>query len=159
VTTIIVVLVVGAVLLFFGVKKVRAKTNDEKFRPLVRKWASLRNLDPALVWGVMMAESSGNPSAENPSDPSAGLMQTIPLISRAYAEIIGTNAEVLEQVKNPDVSMQAGTGFLEHLQRRYAATKPAEEWVQAYNLGEPNFDKGHRVPEYGARVMRFSKQF
>ena len=156
-TTIVVVLIVGAVLLFFGVKKVQAK--DGKFRPLVRKWAALRGLDAALVWGVMMTESSGDPRAENPSDPSAGLMQTIPLITRAYAELTGTDEFALIQAKDPEISMRAGTGFLAHLQGRYGAAMPPEEWVQAYNLGEPNFDKGHRVPEYGARVMSFSKQF
>jgi soluble lytic murein transglycosylase-like protein len=101
-----------------------------------------------------MTESSGDPNAVNPSDPSTGLMGVTPLIGRAYADLKGTDVEVLELLKNLATNMMAGTGFLAHLKFRYGGTLSADVWVQAYNLGETKFDRGARVPDYGERVRK-----
>jgi soluble lytic murein transglycosylase-like protein len=116
--------------------------------------AQSRGLDPALVWGVILTESSANPLAKNPSDPSAGLMQVTPLIGRAFGGLQGTNAEVLALLLDVETNLRAGTGFLAHLQGRYGAAMQVGEWVQAYNLGETAFDKGVRNGIYGNRVLK-----
>jgi len=124
-------------------------------REKVRFWSLKAGLNPAFVWGVVMTESSGNPNAENPSDPSTGLMQVTPLIGRAFAKLTGDTREVLRALLDPDINLKAGTDFLAHLKGRYNSKFPQQEWVQAYNLGEPSFDRGSRNQIYGQRVMKF----
>jgi soluble lytic murein transglycosylase-like protein len=107
-----------------------------------------------LSWilAVIKIESAGNPDAVNPSDPSSGLMQTIPLITRAFGGVSGTNREMLEHSRNPSVSLRAGIGFLADLKRKYENRYPLGEWILAYNSGETNFNKGFRGnKEYGRR--------
>lgn len=126
---------------------------EDWLRALVERWAGLSGLNPAVIYGVVMVESGGNPDARNPSDPSVGLMQVTPLIGRAYAGLKGDDGQVLLALLAPETNMRAGTGFLRHLQDRYTAKGYVlHEWLQAYNMGETNFDKGFRN-DYGDRVV------
>ena len=133
----------------------RRSDGETTIREKVRFWSLKNGLSPALVWGVVMTESSGNPAAENPSDPSTGLMQVTPLIGRAFAGLPGDTQAVLKALLDPDINLQAGTGFLAVLQKKYSGKFPQREWVQAYNLGEPQFNRGKRNQVYGDRVMKF----
>jgi len=125
---------------------------------VIAQYAHETGLEPALIYGVVMTESSGNPNARNPSDPSAGLMGVTPLIGRYYGGILGSDSEVLEVLLEPNLNVQAGSRFLAHLRARYAAAMPVVTWIQAYNLGETKFDAGIRVPQYGQRVAKFMAQ-
>jgi len=147
-----------AAILLLGVP-VLANADRGDLHARIRTWAARNGLDPALVYGVVMTESSGRADAQNPSDPSAGLMGVMPLIGRAYGFLTGDNASVLAQLKDPENNLRAGTGFMAHLQARYSGQFHVSEWIQAYNLGEPKFDQGVRVPEYGAAVIRFSREW
>jgi len=126
---------------------------------LIRDAAAKHGVPADTIYGVIMAESSGNPSAVNPSDPSAGLMQVTPLIGRAYGGLTGSDQDVLQRLMDPAVNVRAGTAFLRHLQLRYDPYLPREEWVQAYNLGETKFDRGVRNPEYGRRVESYARSW
>jgi len=135
-----------------GIAKVPDGPGDW-LRGLVARWAGNRQLDPALVFGVVMVESAGNPNAKNPADPSTGLMQVTPLIGRAYAGLQGDDEAVLLALMNSEVNMMAGTGFIRHLQDKYIPKGfSVREWIQAYNMGETNFDKGIRN-SYGDKVI------
>lgn len=126
---------------------------------LVRAAATTAGLDPRLVWGVVMTESSGDPTARNPLDPSSGLMGVTPLIARAYGGLTGSDLDVLSQmIEKPEANLRAGCGFLAHLQKRYG-DKPLEIWVQAYNVGETKFDRGIRNTQYGYSVRHYFDQF
>jgi soluble lytic murein transglycosylase-like protein len=151
-------LVLGALLAIpaFGIAAV-PKGPSDWLRSLIAKWSAVSGLEPKLIYGVVMTESSGNPEAKNPSDPSAGLMQVTPLIGRAFAGLEGTDEEVLRALMNVETNMQAGAGFLKHLQSRYATKYALREWVQAYNLGETFFDQGRRNPSYGDKVVDHMK--
>src|SRR5437764_5167368 len=49
------------------------------------RWARIRtNLDTAEIKATIQTESSGNPNASNPNDPSWGLMGITQLIARYY---------------------------------------------------------------------------
>jgi soluble lytic murein transglycosylase-like protein len=150
--------IVLILILFFAGVPVLANADRISLNGAIIFWAG-KYLDPALVYGVVMTESSGRADAENPSDPSTGLMGVTPLIGRAYGGLAGSDELVLAQLKEPDANLRAGTGFLAHLQLRYANIYPVEEWVQAYNLGETKFDRGVRVPAYGESVLRFSREW
>ena len=139
-----------------GPPAIKAEDIPQTLKDRVRVWATERGLDPSLIWGIVQTESGGDPNARNPSDPSAGLMQVTPLIGRAFANLSGTNAQVLDQLLEPDVNLRAGTGFVLHLRNRYSAKFQLGEWVQAYNVGETLFDKGIRNDTYGNRVLKFA---
>lgn len=124
----------------------------------VKRWASLvvqyamGQIETNKVLAVIQIESSGNPNAQNPSDPSSGLMGVTPLIGRIYGLISGNDQQVLQKLFDPSANIKAGVGFLLHLQSRYASKYTFAEWVIAYNAGEANFDKGYRN-SYGANVQ------
>jgi len=149
---VILLVAVGYLILSGGNLLMASMLNNDALRALVARWAEFYNLDPALVYGVVMVESSGNPTARNPSDPSCGLMGVKPLIGRAYGELTGDDDTVLLALELPDNNMRAGCGFLSHLQGRYGVLHSVETWVQAYNMGETNFDKGYRN-NYGSKVI------
>jgi hypothetical protein len=92
--------------------------------------------------------------AENPADPSWGLMQVTRLIGNFYGD--GGTKEHLLKIDN---NLKAGAGFLADLKKKYASRFPNHQWVQMYNLGEPKFLRGARVPEYQARFLRFLAQY
>ena len=101
-----------------------------------------------------MTESSFREDAENPSDPSYGLMQVTPLIARAFGGWFDTLGH--QAIKDLDTNLQAGTGFLRHLLTRYGNLESA---IEAYNLGETKFDRGLRSPDYRDRVLGFYREF
>ncbi len=126
-------------------------------RASVMEYASRAYLDPALLWGIVMTESSGNPDAQNPSDPSSGLMQITPPIARAFGNVTGSDSEILRKLRDPYLNLSIGTKFVAHLRDRYAMSFPLVEWIQSYNIGETKFDRGIRAPAYGDAVIRNSQ--
>jgi soluble lytic murein transglycosylase-like protein len=140
-------------------EKAQASTPSFDLRARVKYWADLRGLNPAHVWGVVMQESGGNPTVKNPDDPSSGLMGVTPLIGKYYGGLSGTDAFVLERLLEVETNLKAGTGFMKHLQARYGASMAFQEWIQAYNCGETNFDRGFRVPKYGSGVASYAGQW
>jgi soluble lytic murein transglycosylase-like protein len=119
------------------------------WRALATLWATARgNLEPAEILAIITEESSGNPKAMNPGDPSWGLMGVSLFIGKEYAGVANGT-----QLYDPTQNIKAGSGFLSYLKARYANTYPLKDdppagWIQAYNLGEPAFLKGERVPGY-----------
>lgn len=105
-------------------------------------------LKPEEILAIVWNESTGNPNAENLSDPSWGLMQITLLIARHYGFVNITKTDLL----NPEINMKAGSAFLADLKRKYSKTNPIIDlncaWVAAYNEGEPNFWKKIPDPNY-----------
>ena len=132
---------------------------DSKIREYAEKYGALYTLDPALVYAVILTESSGNPEAVNPSDPSAGLMQCQAAIGRAYGHLVGTDYEVLELLKLPDNCLTAGCGFILHISHIFSGKFPVAEWIQAYNVGIHGFSEGRRNGAYGASISKYMAKF
>jgi len=119
----------------------------------VRAAAADAVISPEKIKAIMYIESRGNPRAVNPSDPSYGLMQ----IELGTAKFYGRpdlSAPVL--VGDPELNAKIGARFLAHLLEKYGGDFEFGEWAQAYNVGEPKFDRGIRNPLYGAKVRRIS---
>lgn len=108
---------------------------------LAQKYASINSiLDPEEILAIIWNESSGNPNAFNPNDPSRGLMGVTDLIGTAYASSQG-NA-----LFDPETNIKAGSGYLAHLKSRFGND---EGWAESYNEGETNYSKGkHYNPSY-----------
>lgn len=116
---------------------------------LAQKYAQIyANLDPEEILAVIWNESTGNPKATNPGDPSWGLMGVTLLIGRFYAGVTDPN-----QLFDPETNINAGSAFLSHLKQKYG---DAPDWPDAYNVGETKFDAGVRsptVPTYSQRYF------
>ena len=118
--------------------------NIKQWENLADKYAQIySNLDPEEIMAIIWNESSGNAKAENPNDPSYGLMQVTIPIAQAYAGVTDPNS-----LFDPETNVKAGGSYLSHLKTRYADAFPNFEWVDAYNVGETQFDKGIRTQGY-----------
>lgn len=94
----------------------------------------------AIVW----SESTGNPLAINPSDPSYGLMQLTMPIAEAFGGVTDKG-----QLFNAQLNISIGSAFLAHLKETYAEQFP-ETWQNGYNQGEGNLTRGVPDPAYAA---------
>lgn len=81
----------------------------------------------ALFKGIISQESAWNPAAENPADPSAGLMQILIGPRGPYPAM--TRVQILD----PQTNIVLGTNFLKSLLARYSQS----DAVAAYNAGMP----------------------
>jgi len=152
-------ILIAVIVLFLVTVEAQGGTmKNDNLLAIIAQYARETGVEAGLIYGVVMTESSGDPNARNPSDPSAGLMGVTPLIGRYYGGIMGSDSEVLTALLEPNLNVQAGSRFLAHLRARYAAAMPVITWIQAYNLGETKFDAGKRVPDYAERVLKFMVQ-
>lgn len=93
-------------------------------------------LDPEEILAIIWGESTGNPRASNPGDPSWGLMGVTSLIAQAYG---GFDPSDTSWHEDPDKNVKAGAGFLADLKNKYSADP---NWVAAYNEGETQYRRG-----------------
>jgi len=109
---------------------------------IYQRWASMRGMDWRLLKAVSTVESSENPNVIGDDGRSIGLMQVSLIVGGSY----GLNRDDL---LNPELNVQAGSGFLKEMTDRYGL----EGGIQAYNLGETKFRKGIISPVYLDKVM------
>jgi soluble lytic murein transglycosylase-like protein len=141
-----------AVLAFFAMAATAlAKESNVNVPATVSQWNDLANkyaqtysiLDPEEILAIVWTESTGNQNAENPGDPSWGLMGVTAPIAQGYG---GFESDDTSWHSDPDKNMKAGAGFLADLKTKYSDTKPG--WVAAYNEGETNLLKGYKDQAY-----------
>lgn len=112
----------------------------------VLQWKGLAQLNadvhPPLtvneILSVVWSESTGNPNAINPSDPSYGLMQLTMPIAKAFSGVPITDPK---QLLEPTLNMGIGCAFLAHLKETYSEHFPTT-WIAGYNEGEGNLTRG-----------------
>ena len=111
------------------------------WRSLAEKYAQINSiLDPEEILAIIWNESSGNPNAQNPGDPSWGLMGVTNLIGTAYAGATSS------QLFDPETNVKAGSAYLAHLKSRFGNN---DDWSESYNEGETNYANGkHYNPGY-----------
>lgn len=83
----------------------------------------------SLIKGVIAAESSWNPEAANPADPSYGLMQVMLSTARGISPGI-----TREQLMDPITNITIGVAFLRDCKRRFVIDSDAMAY---YNSGCP----------------------
>lgn len=89
-------------------------------------------VDPALVYGLMRAESAMQPDAHSPAG-ARGLLQLMPSTAEAVARRNGLPLNGANELWQPDINLELGIAHLAELQARYDGN-----WVQvaaAYNAG------------------------
>ena len=126
---------------------------------LVSKYSRRFGVEEALIHAHIQVESSGNPNAVNPSDPSYGLMGITPRLAQDYGFVHdwrSVTADEIASLKDPAVNIEIGARFISYLHSKY----DFDVAVQMYNCGEHGYNvNGVRVPEYLSRVKRWYNEF
>jgi soluble lytic murein transglycosylase len=105
---------------------------------IIRQQARDKGLDPALIAGVIYAEShfiDGRTSSAG----AEGLMQLTPATARYIAQKSGGTAFRVSDLGTAQVNIAYGAFYLRYLMERYGDDVPLV--LAAYNAGEGNVDK------------------
>jgi soluble lytic murein transglycosylase len=105
---------------------------------IIRQQAKDKGLDPALIAGVIYAEShfiDGRTSSAG----AEGLMQLTPATAKYIAQKSGGTAFQVSDLGTPQVNIAYGAFYLRYLMRRYGDDVPLV--LAAYNAGEGNVDQ------------------
>ena len=94
--------------------------------------ALANGLDPALVAGLIRAESSFNPKATSPVG-ARGLMQLMPDVGRALAQSRGLPNLDPDRLYEPILNIRLGTA---HLRGLFGGKREVAHVLAAYNAGE-----------------------
>jgi soluble lytic murein transglycosylase-like protein len=110
--------------------------NPQEIGALVHDASASSRVPPGLVRAVIMAESSGDPSAISLAG-AQGLMQLMPATAAGCG---------IANAFDPPENVQCGTAYLHELLTRYHGN--AVLAVAAYNAGPGAVDHYHGVPPY-----------
>jgi soluble lytic murein transglycosylase len=131
-----------------------------RYQHIVRGHADRYRLDPALLAGVIYAESEFDARARSEAG-AIGLMQLLPSTARGIAARTGGTKFVVDDLYDPELNVRYGAWYLRHLLDRYGDERTA---LAAYHAGQGNVDRwraartGIGFPEtrsYVDRVLRF----
>ena len=118
---------------------------------MIKEAAFKYGVDARIVKAVAMTESSLDPNASNPSDPSYGLMGIMPILAEDFGIVKDwhnvTEAEVA-MIRDPETNLRIGAWYLSRLLSKY----PFVTAIQMYNVGEAGYNSGHRNSGYLAKV-------
>jgi soluble lytic murein transglycosylase-like protein len=122
---------------------------------MIRVSARKHKVRPALVKGIVAAESAFNANAISPKG-AMGLMQLMPETAQEY----GADPFVPEQ------NIEAGTRYLRALMQKYGKYRNGlRRAIAAYNAGPGAVDRYRGVPPYKetrgyvTRVLAYMRQF
>jgi len=93
---------------------------DENYGKIIEEKAAKYGVDPAKIKAVIMAESSGNPLAQEKIG-STGLMQILPSTARGLdpSNAVLSDAQISEKLKNPEYNIELGTKHLAELLQKH----------------------------------------
>jgi soluble lytic murein transglycosylase len=127
-------------------KAVTEFTLPLSYSDVIRQQAAEKHLDPALIAGVIYAETKFDPRT---SDAGAvGLMQILPQTAEFLAHRSGATSFHTSDLSTPQVNIAYGSYYLRYLLDEYDNDKV--EALAAYNGGEANVTKwaaehGHKL--------------
>ncbi len=111
------------------------------YESIVRGHAANYDLDPALLAGVIYAESKFDPDVVS-SAGAVGLMQLLPETAQGIADRTGGGAYREEDLLDPEINVRYGAWYLDHLRDKYADHPHADELaLAAYNAGQGQVDE------------------
>ncbi|HTE60638.1 MAG TPA: lytic transglycosylase domain-containing protein, partial [Solirubrobacteraceae bacterium] len=116
---------------------------------VIRQQAGDKDLDPALIAGVIFAESHFRDQTSHAG--AKGLMQLMPETADYIAEKSGGTAFVQGDLATPQVNIAYGSWYLRHLLDKYDGREALA--LAAYNAGQGNVDEW--LAAAGARGERF----
>jgi soluble lytic murein transglycosylase len=104
---------------------------------IIRQQASDKGLDPALIAGVIYAESHFRDQTSRAG--AKGLMQLMPGTADYIAEKSGGTAFVQGDLATPQVNISYGSWYLRYLLQKYGGQEVLA--LAAYNAGEGKVDE------------------
>ncbi|HKH17999.1 MAG TPA: lytic transglycosylase domain-containing protein [Solirubrobacteraceae bacterium] len=116
---------------------------------IIRQQSSDKGLDPALIAGVIYAESHFRDQTSHAG--AKGLMQLMPKTADYIAEKSGGTAFVQGDLATPQVNIAYGSWYLRYLLQKYEGREVLA--LAAYNAGEGKVDEWAAAA--GARGERF----
>jgi soluble lytic murein transglycosylase len=125
--------VVAAPIFRHAVREIRLPLHHED---IIRQQASAKRLDPALVAGVIYAETKFR--SRTSSAGARGLMQLMPATAEFIARRSGGTRFRVADLSTPQVNISYGAWFLRYLTHRYGGNEVLA--VAAYNGGAGNVD-------------------
>ena len=129
--------VLAAVMLPTVDKAVDEITLPLRHEDIIRQQSAEKGLDPALVAGVIYAESKFT-DATSPAG-AQGLMQITPPTAEHIAQLSGATTFEVDDLSDPDINIRYGTFYLRYLMNRYDENLVLV--LAAYNAGSGNVDK------------------
>lgn len=151
VTLLLAVVLVLGVLLRPVAAEAAAGDRVGRMKVLVRAAAQTEGVSAALALAIVQVESSFDPAAKNPEDPSYGLGQVQPAWFRFYG--FDTNeASMLDPALNARVTCRIIRYFMER-----GFEFPSE--ADIYNVGETYWARGMRNVAYRDRVEAAYRSF
>jgi len=122
------------------------KQNRRQLTPMIRRQASLLNVDPALVLAVIHAESAYDKNAVS-SAGAVGLMQLMPQTAKRFGVVNRHDAAQ---------NIRGGVLYLRHLLELFEFNIKLA--LAAYNAGESAVAKyGNKIPPY-PETQRYVKK-
>jgi soluble lytic murein transglycosylase len=104
---------------------------------IIRQQAAEKHLDPALIAGVIYAESKFDPRTSRAG--AQGLMQILPQTAASLARRSGGTSFSVSDLATPQVNIAYGSYYLRYLIDHYGGqVMPA---LAAYNAGITNVDR------------------
>src|SRR4051794_29224697 len=116
---------------------VREITLPLRHEDVIRQQAAAKGLDPALIAGVIYAESRFRDQTSHAG--ARGLMQLTPQTARAIAQRTGGTAFTDADLATPQVNISYGAWSLRHLPDHYGGNGVLA--LAAYNAGMGNVDR------------------
>ncbi len=104
---------------------------------IIRQQAAEKHLDPALIAGVIYAESRFSDQTSHAG--ARGLMQITPPTAEAIAQRTGGVRFEQADLADPQVNISYGAWYLRHMLDRYGDNVVLA--LAAYNAGQGNVDK------------------
>ena len=104
---------------------------------IIRQQARLKDLDPALVAGIIYTESRFRDQTSRAG--AKGLMQLTPATAKFVEHLSGGSTFTVADLSTPQVNISYGTFYLRYLLNRYGGNQALA--LAAYNGGEGNVDR------------------
>jgi soluble lytic murein transglycosylase len=130
-------------------KAVQQVTLPLRHDDIIRQQAADKDLDPALIAGVIFAESHFRDQTSQAG--AKGLMQLMPETADYIAEKSGGTAFVQGDLATPQVNIAYGSWYLRYLLDKYDGREALA--LAAYNAGQGNVDAW--LADVGARGEHF----
>jgi len=107
------------------------------YSSVIREQAAEKHLDPALIAGVIYAETKFQP--RDSAAGAVGLMQVMPQTALYLAHRSGATTFTTADLTNPRVNIAYGSYYLRYLLDEYHGNRTLA--LAAYNGGESNVDQ------------------
>jgi soluble lytic murein transglycosylase-like protein len=115
-------------------------------------------VEAALIKAIIRQESNFDPNAENPNDPSYGLMQVGLMVAQDFGlvkDYRNPQGYEIALLLDPQTNIDAGTRQLSYLLSKY----PFDVAIQMYNVGEKGYNSGYRSSQYLLNVRGYYAEY